>query len=165
MVNGRTVRLRAGSGGLRGYEALGYVVNLNLTGPDNGVVWGTLRPTGAPISELPDRYVTVEEAQNYFASVRPPTRRDLDKARRHLAAWMTQGARKESNVKIFEAIVVKLDEKGQPESVVKVGPPFVAASEAVAKQIVTVDYAQEAKLTGKDLVGYQVHVRSFRSDC
>lgn len=70
---------------------------------------------------------------------------------------------KESDVKIYEAVIVKLDDKGEPESVVKVVPPFVAKNDRAAQDAVMVDYAQENHLAGKDLAGYSVRVRTFQA--
>lgn len=67
------------------------------------------------------------------------------------------------DMKVFEAIVVKLDDKGEPELVVKVVAAFVAKTEADARNIVMVDFAQEYKLSGKDLTGYSVRVRTFQN--
>lgn len=66
-------------------------------------------------------------------------------------------------MKIYEAVIVKLDEKGEPAEVVKTVAPFVAKSDRAAQDQVLVDYAQEAHLTGKDLAGYSVRVRTFQA--
>ena len=70
---------------------------------------------------------------------------------------------KEPNVRIYEAVIVKLDEKGEPAEVVKVVAPFVAKSDRAAQDQVLIDYAQEAHLAGKDLAGYSVRVRTFQT--
>lgn len=78
---------------------------------------------------------------------------------------------KESTMKVFEAIVLKLDPDfhprdttvREPVEIVKVVAPFLAASETAAREAVLIDYAKEANLAGKDLTGYSVVVRSFRA--
>lgn len=74
--------------------------------------------------------------------------------------------KEDTTVKIFEAIVVKNTfvkgaEAMQPESVVKVTEPFVAETPRAARELVMVDYAKEANLTGKDLKEYTIIVREF----
>lgn len=71
---------------------------------------------------------------------------------------------KETTMKIYEALVVKVDEKNQPVEVVAVIPPFVAANDQAAKDRVLVDYAQEKGLAGKDLTGFTVVVRNFQNN-
>lgn len=68
---------------------------------------------------------------------------------------------KEQRMKVYEAIVVKVNEKGEPTEVAKVVAPFVAANAEEAKSIVRVDYAQEHDLNGKDAAAIQVRVREF----
>ncbi len=68
----------------------------------------------------------------------------------------------EQNMKVYEAIVVKLDEKGEVTEVAKIIPPFVAKNAVDAAIIVRVDYAQEQGLTGKDAAAIQVRVREFQ---
>lgn len=78
---------------------------------------------------------------------------------------------KERTMKVFEAIVLKLDPDfhprdttvREPVEIVKVVQPFLAASETAAREAVLIDYAKEANLAGKDLTGYSVVVRSFRA--
>lgn len=70
---------------------------------------------------------------------------------------------KEPNVKIYEAVIVKLDEKGDPAEVVKVVAPFVAKSTRAAQDEVLIDYAGEAGIKGKDLAGYSVRIREFQA--
>lgn len=75
----------------------------------------------------------------------------------------TQPEMKEPDMRIYEAVIVKLDDKGEPESVVKVFAPFVAKGDRAAQDAVLVDYAKEAGIDGKDLAGYSVHVRTFQT--
>lgn len=71
---------------------------------------------------------------------------------------------KEPLVKIYEAVIVKLDPQTQePAEVVKTVPAFVAKSDRAAQDQVLVDYAAEAHISGKDLAGYSVRVRSFQA--
>lgn len=72
---------------------------------------------------------------------------------------------KETHMKIFEAVVVKLDfETKLPSEVLKIVPPFVAISQRAAIDRVLVDFARENTIDGKDLAGYSVCVRDFRAD-
>ena len=64
-------------------------------------------------------------------------------------------------MKIYEAVIVKTDEKGTPTEILKVVSPFLAANDAAAQTAVTVDYATENKIAGKDLTGISVLVRPF----
>lgn len=57
----------------------------------------------------------------------------------------------EKTMKIFEGVVVKLNDQKQFSEVVQVVPPFVAADETAAKNAVLVDYAKANNLAGKDL--------------
>lgn len=72
-------------------------------------------------------------------------------------------AKKEDSVKIYEAVIVKLDEMGEPAEVIKVILPFVAKSDRAAQDQVLVDYARETAANGKDLARYSVRVRTFQA--
>lgn len=63
---------------------------------------------------------------------------------------------------IYEAVVVKVNEKGEPTDVIKVVPPYVAGSDRAAQDQVLVDYSVESGLTGKELTGISVRVRTFQ---
>jgi hypothetical protein len=69
---------------------------------------------------------------------------------------------KENDMKIFDAVIVKTDDKGTPTEIAKVVAPFLAKDEAAAKMAVTVDYATENQIAGKDLTGIAVLVRPFQ---
>lgn len=66
-------------------------------------------------------------------------------------------------MKIYEGVVVDLDEKKEPKSVVKVIEPFVAEDAKAAREQSLVDFAAEKQITGKDLAGYSVRIREFQS--
>ncbi len=68
---------------------------------------------------------------------------------------------KERTMKVFEGIVITIDEKGEPATIAKVIPPFLAKNLEEARTIIRVDYAQENKLNGKDASALQVRVREF----
>lgn len=68
---------------------------------------------------------------------------------------------KEDRMKVFEALVINVDEKGEPTSIAKIVQPFLAKSIEEARTIVRVDYAQEHSLNGKDAAALQVRVREF----
>jgi hypothetical protein len=78
---------------------------------------------------------------------------------------------KEDSMKIFEAIVVQLEDETdsprtnatrQPIDIVKVIGPTLAKSASEFAQEVLFDYGIEASLSGKDLAGFQVRVREFQ---
>lgn len=68
----------------------------------------------------------------------------------------------DTNMKVFDGVVLKLDDKGEPASIAKVIAPFLAKDAKSAREEALVDYAIKAKLTGKDLAGYSVRVRCFQ---
>lgn len=69
----------------------------------------------------------------------------------------------EKKMKIYEAVIVKLDENKKPSEIAKVVPPFLAESDRAAQDAVMVDFASEKNLKGKDLAGYVVSVRTFQA--
>lgn len=68
----------------------------------------------------------------------------------------------DTTMKVYDAVVLKLDEKGEVAEIVKAIPAFLAKDAKAAREAVMVDYAIEAKLTGKDLAGFSVRVRCFQ---
>lgn len=110
-------------------------------------------------SPLESTYVTLAQAKEYMDS--------WDQARYddRLAVWAAHHLpinHKEDSVKVFEAIVLKLNDKSEPESVTNAG--FVLARTAQeAREQTLVDYASANSLKGKDLTGLQVRVREFQS--
>lgn len=69
----------------------------------------------------------------------------------------------DTSMKIYDGVVVDLDEKKEPKSVVKVIEPFVAEDAKAAREQSLVDFAAEKQITGKDLAGYSVRIREFQS--
>lgn len=71
---------------------------------------------------------------------------------------------KDTTVKIFEALVIKINAENEAVEVVKVIPPTIVAKDSkTAREQVLVDYATENKISGKDLSGYSVRVREFQA--
>lgn len=70
-------------------------------------------------------------------------------------------ALKEDSMKVYEGIIVKLDEQGQATEVLKVIAPFVAKDATQAVDAIRTDYAIENKLSGKDAAALRVRVREF----
>lgn len=69
--------------------------------------------------------------------------------------------RKESIMKVYEGLVLTVDDKGEVTGVAKIVTPFTAKNVEEAKNIVRIDYAAENKLSGKDAAALQVRVREF----
>ena len=70
---------------------------------------------------------------------------------------------KEDSMRVYEAVVVKLDEKDQPSEVLQTVAPFTAKSAEEARNQVRIDYALANKLSGKDAAALQVRVREFQA--
>lgn len=68
----------------------------------------------------------------------------------------------ETTMKIFDAVVVKVDDKGEYTEIVQVISPFLAKDITAAQTAVTVDYAAANKIAGKDLTGLRFVVRNFQ---
>lgn len=68
---------------------------------------------------------------------------------------------KEDSMKVYEGIIVKLDDQGQPADVLKVVAPFVAKDAQQATDTIRTDYAIDNKLSGKDAAALRVRVREF----
>lgn len=105
----------------------------------------TVRPTYPP----PD--ITLKEAEAYAA--------DALRRFNNLPLRMDE----DPDMKIYEAVVLKLNDAGDPESIARVVSPFLAKNDRAAQDAVMVDYARELNLNGKDLAGYAVRVRTFQA--
>jgi hypothetical protein len=69
----------------------------------------------------------------------------------------------EDGMKVFETIVVNVNEQGEITGIAQDAKLVVAKNAQAAKESTLVDYAAENKLAGKDLTGFQVRTREFQS--
>jgi hypothetical protein len=69
----------------------------------------------------------------------------------------------EDGMKVFETIVVYVNEQGEIYGIAQAAKLVVAKNAQAAKESTLVDYAAENKLAGKDLTGFQVRTREFQS--
>lgn len=137
----------------------------------------TADPTyGKPV--LHDAYATIKDCDEYMEQTLEQKRRLKELItspwitpnvgyangvlRRGVMSFAINNLKETDDMKIFDAVVVKVDDKGTPTEIAKVVSPFLAKDEAAAKTAVTVDYAAENKIAGKDLTGISVLVRPFQ---
>jgi hypothetical protein len=151
-----------------------FVINFGqgYGGSDNLFGWCTvtLQPTGRQYDAYertsydllmmhlsPDSYITKDQAEEY--------------AEVALDAFKTVNFRciqtpiflQEDSMKVYEAIVINVNEQGEPTGVAQSITNVIAKTPQAAKDQVLVDFAQEKHLSGKDLAGFQVRVREFPS--
>lgn len=70
---------------------------------------------------------------------------------------------REDKMKVYEAIVVRVNAEKVVEEVVKHVTPFAAPDAQAARDQVLFDYAQDKGLTGKELTVYAVRTREFQN--
>jgi uncharacterized protein YuzE len=66
-------------------------------------------------------------------------------------------------MKVYEAIVVSVNEQGEVTGIAQGRTELVAKSAQAARDQVLVDYAMKGSIQGGALAGYQVRVREFPS--
>lgn len=146
MVNGQATHVSTPNFGV----VYGYVTNLQMRGEIDGVAEFdvTVRPTG-PNEALRQRLLQQESP-----------RINLGEYQKFIDRYYPIN-HKEHSMKVYEAIVVKVDDKGEITEVAKIIPAFAAKDATTAQKTVLIDYAQENGMTGKEAASLRVSVREF----
>lgn len=127
-----------------------------------------LRPHWKVTVELPPAYVTPEECNDYTRMDPALTKITLNKVAQATGIpidILTANTyyKETDDMKIYEAVITKNDEHGNPTEIAKVVGPFLAKTDRAAQDAVLVDFAKEKNLAGKELAEYSVRVRTFLS--
>lgn len=150
-----------------GWSGMVFVTEMKPTGSyDHPEIRVTVKPTGRP----DNAYTSVEAAREYYCSLegKHERLRELSEGEKYWLGLPTLRSEMtfpinflEDSMKVYEAIVVLLNDKKEPCAIMKVVQPFLAETDQAAREAVLVDFAAENKISGKDLAGYQVRVRTF----